>query len=341
MAPKISVIIPVYNVEKYLPQCLDSLLAQTSPDWEAICIDDGSTDGSWNILQQYTEKDSRFKIKKQVNAGQGAARQKAIEMAAGELLGFLDADDWLEPVWAERLCAYQHKTSADVMMFTYKEFDEQKKCLAFPLSADVRLGHTKVENEQSGCYIFRFKEHKQIHWVHYTMWDKAFRREFVQSHKIKMGIGRMGEDIPFVMDAMLSTEKIFYLDEGLYVYRKRPGSSMSAMYDRSAIIDNIQIVESILAKHCLQVELEDSYKEFAAEHACSHYIHLPESAKQLYCDAIESKLMIGCQKYIFDKLIKENDLKLNFLEKIMSIKNTYQNGKKIKVITIAGLRYYI
>ena len=106
MTPFFSIIIPVYNVAPYLRECLDSVLAQTFGDWEAICVDDGSTDGSGAILDEYAAKDARFKVIHQVNAGVSAARNKALDEARGEWVGFLDADDvwaneWLAEIAAE------------------------------------------------------------------------------------------------------------------------------------------------------------------------------------------------------------------------------------------------
>lgn len=94
MLPKISIIIPVYNAEKYLHECLDSVVSQTFKDIEIICIDDGSADNSYQVLQGYADKDSRFVILQQENKGAGAARNKGIEIAKGEFLAFLDSDDY-------------------------------------------------------------------------------------------------------------------------------------------------------------------------------------------------------------------------------------------------------
>lgn len=93
----LTVIIPAYNAEKYLPQCLDSVIGQTLKDIEVICVDDGSTDGSASVLQAYTQKDSRISVLTQGNSGQSAARNRALEKAKGAYVQFLDADDWLDP----------------------------------------------------------------------------------------------------------------------------------------------------------------------------------------------------------------------------------------------------
>ena len=99
MTPFFSIIIPVYNVAPYLRECLDSVLAQTFTDWEAICVDDGSTDGSGSILDEYAARDSRFRIIHQPNAGVSAARNKGLDVAKGEWVAFLDGDDIWEKSW--------------------------------------------------------------------------------------------------------------------------------------------------------------------------------------------------------------------------------------------------
>ena len=96
---KLAILIPVYNAEKYLRECLDSVLAQTFPDWEAICVDDGSTDGSGAILDEYAAKDGRFRVIHQKNAGVSAARNAALDVAKGEWVCFVDADDVIDRDW--------------------------------------------------------------------------------------------------------------------------------------------------------------------------------------------------------------------------------------------------
>lgn len=93
--PKISIIVPVYKVEKYLHRCLDSIVAQTFTDWECILVDDGSPDGSGKICDEYAEKDGRFKVFHQENQGVSAARNKGLDNAKGEWIGFVDSDDWV------------------------------------------------------------------------------------------------------------------------------------------------------------------------------------------------------------------------------------------------------
>ena len=112
--PVISVIIPVYNAEKYLEKCLNSVIKQTLKDIEIICINDGSTDGSLNILQKYSEKDKRFIIIDQKNSGQSVARNKGLSVAKGEFIGFVDSDDWIDDDFYEKLYDAAIEYKADI-----------------------------------------------------------------------------------------------------------------------------------------------------------------------------------------------------------------------------------
>ena len=112
--PQVSVVVPVYNVEKYLARCLDSLIAQTERNLEIICVDDGSTDGSAAILADYAAKDPRIQVMTQPNAGQAVARNRGMDAATGEFLCFVDSDDAAHPRLVERLLSAINETGADI-----------------------------------------------------------------------------------------------------------------------------------------------------------------------------------------------------------------------------------
>lgn len=122
--PKISIIIPIYNVEKYINKCLDSLINQTLEELEFICINDGSTDNSLNILNNYVKNDSRFIVINQSNQGQGIARNNGIKIAKGEYIAFVDPDDWLENSTFEKVYNLAIENSANVVQFNYLEYND-------------------------------------------------------------------------------------------------------------------------------------------------------------------------------------------------------------------------
>ena len=118
MSVKVSVILPVYNVSEYLRQCMDSIVGQTLKDIEIICVDDGSTDDSLEILKEYEAKDKRVKVIEQKNAGAGAARNNGLAIATGEYLSFLDSDDFFEPDMLEK--AYEKGKSANAQGVVFR-----------------------------------------------------------------------------------------------------------------------------------------------------------------------------------------------------------------------------
>ena len=120
--PKVSVIIPVYNTEKYLRECLDSVVNQTLRDIEIICVDDGSTDNSLAILREYETKDSRIKVLTQENINAGAARNKGLSEATGEFLSFLDSDDFFEPDAIERMYECAKSRNAEIVVYQVSTF---------------------------------------------------------------------------------------------------------------------------------------------------------------------------------------------------------------------------
>lgn len=121
----LTVIIPAYNAEKYLPQCLDSVIGQTLKDIEVICVDDGSTDGSASVLQAYAQKDSRISVLTQGNSGQSAARNRALEKAKGAYVQFLDADDWLDPDCCRVLSGQAAAGKLDMLSMAAVSYEEE------------------------------------------------------------------------------------------------------------------------------------------------------------------------------------------------------------------------
>ena len=122
---KISVIVPIYNDDRYLHECLDSIINQTFEDIEIICVNDGSTDESLNILKQYESRDCRVKVISQENKGVGAARNAGIKIASGEYIYFIDADDFLELTGLEEMYDLSQQMDLDLLIFKLVTFDDE------------------------------------------------------------------------------------------------------------------------------------------------------------------------------------------------------------------------
>lgn len=223
---KLSVIMPVYNVAKYLPMCLDSIICQTLDDIEIICVNDGSTDESLSVLQEYKEKDSRIIIIDKKNEGSGVARNTALAIAQGEYVYFVDGDDWLD--------------NDSVLKMLYE------KAMADELDILIFGGLSCYEKEgqifkSKGGYSLKGLDRKYINRVFSsndiekdvfkfpsTAWTKLYRRKFLIDNDIKFQLIKVGQDqLPF-FHSMILAERIEVIEEFPYCYRKnRVGSAMT------------------------------------------------------------------------------------------------------------------
>lgn len=210
---KFSVIVPVYNAAPYLGTCLDSLSRQTCRDWEAICVDDGSTDGSGTILDEYAMKDARFRVVHQKNAGVSAARNAALGLATGEWVCFLDADDLFQPWILQHVVdALGHEPLADVVVFKTMFFDEK--------------GSVPHSTTSSGAIVQIIDSRREVDIRNAGGFfcEKAYRRSLIGD--VRFMPYRVGEDLLYELEVMVRSNKTLELDSIGYCYRQRVGSAM-------------------------------------------------------------------------------------------------------------------
>ena len=218
---KLSVIIPIYNVEKYIPQCLDSILNQAFKDFEIICVNDGSSDNSLSVLQSYKAKDDRIIIIDKKNEGSGIARNAGLSIAKGDYIYFIDGDDWVEENVFDKIIAKADELNTDILIFGGLSYYEGKGKKG-GYSADKLP--KKYLNK-----VFSAKDiKKDIFKFPSTAWTKLYKRDFLIKNNIKF------QDIKFAHDqlsffySMIKAERIALLPENIYCYRKnRKGSAMT------------------------------------------------------------------------------------------------------------------
>lgn len=221
----ISIIVPVYNVEQYLRQCLDSLLAQTFGDIEIICVDDGSTDASGTILNDYAHADSRLRVITQPNSGVSAARNRGIEESRGEWLIFVDSDDWMDTDTCETAVNAALGSNADVVFWSYvREFESGKQSPRFLIDRDsefegenASLLHRKI----FGPVKEELRNPALLHsWG--TVWGKLYSRKSINEVKfINIRIVGSAEDALFNADVFNRVQKAVYINKAMYHYRKQ------------------------------------------------------------------------------------------------------------------------
>lgn len=226
--PKISVIIPVYNAEEYLEECLNSVLGQSMKEIEVICINDGSTENSLNILKQFRGRDERVHIISQDNESAGAARNRGLEIARGEYLSFLDADDFFESHMLSTAYEKAKKYEADIVVFRSNQFDEKKKSYCestwtikdqYIPNIDV-FSHKDVKENFFDCFIG---------WT----WDKLFRTKFIRENNIFFQNQKSINDLLFVYSALSKAERISIVQEILVHKRINNSNSISTNYSKS------------------------------------------------------------------------------------------------------------
>lgn len=273
---KVSVIIPVYNVEKYLRQCMDSIVGQTLQEIEIICVNDSSTDSSLSILEEYAAQDERVRVITQKNAGAGAARNTGMAAASGKYLSFLDSDDFFERDMLEKAYALAEEDQADFVVYKSDQY------------------HTEKEEFNAVSWVVREKEIPPYHpFSHRQMtdnifkvfvgwaWDKLYRREFVEQHQLKFQEQRTSNDMLFVFSAVALAKRISVLPQALAHQRRDAKDSLSKTRENSwwCFYDALKALRKRLVEEDLYWELEKDYINYALHFSLWNYDTLAEPTK--------------------------------------------------------------
>ena len=214
LKPKVavSISVPIYNAEKYLPQCIDSLVNQTLENIEIILVDDGSTDSSGLMCDRYAERDSRIKVVHKKNGGLASARQVGLEEASGDFFCVCDADDWVELTMYEELYKKAVEASADIVMCDYfAEYGNgitRASCYGREISKNNKKLIDDALNSLFPC----------------SVWSKMYKREIFEKYNLIWEPGiNMGEDFLMTLKILQNPVQIVYLPMNLYHYRRMPG----------------------------------------------------------------------------------------------------------------------
>ena len=222
--PLISIIIPVYNVEDYIRPCLDSILAQTYTNFEAILVDDGSKDGSGRICDEYAEKDSRFVVVHKENEGVAKARITAFEHSKGELITFIDSDDYVSPLYLEKLSKPIIEEDADMVSCDYY-YDKNGKITE---STGFLTGtYTGDSLKDLISNHFFYDKILKTYGIPCFLWTKMIKKEFVLEG-LEIGLGLWyGEDQLGVFCMLQKCKKLIVIHERLYFYMIHEGQAIS------------------------------------------------------------------------------------------------------------------
>ena len=219
MTEKITVIIPVYNVENYLNKCLDSVLKQTYKNLEIIVVNDGSTDNSGGICQEYAQKDSRIIYIEKENGGLSDARNAGLDRMTGSYVTFVDSDDWIEQDYVEVLYNKLTEHQADVSVGNYYSYNEDEGMYYFHINGDSY--YEKVfDNVSIFENLYESQEMKSFALI--SAWGKLYKASLFDY--IRFDKGKLGEDGYMNQKLYLLVQKVIYINQGLYAYRQRSGS---------------------------------------------------------------------------------------------------------------------
>ena len=227
----ISVIIPIYNVEKYLEKALESLMYQTFKDIEIICVDDGSTDNSGYICERMARTDSRIKVIHQENQRAGASRNAGMALATGKYIGFMDGDDWLHPNFLEVLFRLCEDNKCDIAQCGFDMVWSERGIIAADYCEAVIVKGTDMA----------LRNYLSVDgWRNIVVWNKLYRREWLIKLNVKFPYGKWHEDEYFTYKALYNADSVAITECPLYYYRQRSDSFMGIGFTLDKALDRIE-----------------------------------------------------------------------------------------------------
>lgn len=237
--PLISVLIPVYNAQKFLTSCLDSVCSQSYSNIEIICVDDGSTDASFNLLKQYAQKDSRIQVFHQDNLGVGVTRNRCLSESKGEFVAFVEADDRIVPSYVETLLREATQFQADIVRCCWKEvLNGKTKKAGCSSKRNLPIGDGISKRMMAGYYDS-------------MVWCKLIKRELITQNHLQFNEQVVCEDLSFAILLFIFANKIVSISDQLYIYCRDNTHSITKHNDRVlwGRLENLCYVAHVLQRH--------------------------------------------------------------------------------------------
>lgn len=330
--PKVSVIVPCYNIEEYIKECLDSLVTQTLKDIEIICVDDGSTDGTRAFLLEYAKKETRLTIVEQENSGLSIARNVGVRNAQGEYICFVDSDDLLELAALEELYYEAEKNKLDILFYDGESFFESED---IKLRKPNYVGYYIRKKDYSGitnarklmCEMFENKEYRSSSCM------QIIKRQFFLDNDLWFHPGIVHEDNPFTFKGMLCAECASHVSKAYYLRRVRENSIMTK---QKTFSNSYGYFASFL--DMWNVSRQIDYTEEQSDTIAGLLVQMLNSARSSY------RQMESDEKYMFECLdaVERNlflQLVVNYERQLLNInrweKKTFQLEKKLKKIKMS------
>lgn len=327
--PKVSVIIPVYNVKQYLRQCLDSVINQTLKDIEIICVDDGSTDGSEYILDEYAAKDQRIHVFHKTNSGYGHTMNMGLDLATGEYIGIIESDDYAELNMFESLFNKAYELQTDMVksdFFNYYNFGDYYHCVYNNINADKD--------------IVNIYDDVSIINANASIWSAIYRREFLLTNNIRFNetAGASYQDTSFYVKCLLAASRIGYVRKAFLHYRRdNSGSSVHSKNKIYCICDEYEEIEKYISIH---MKDEMIIRSIIQESKFSRYMwnlhRLGIEHKMNFLNHFISEFQEAKNEGILNKIYWSEDL-WHELDKMLSDKKMYINN----YLNVVQNKYFI
>ncbi|MDO4583203.1 MAG: glycosyltransferase [Planctomycetia bacterium] len=273
--PKISIIIPVYNVEKYLRECLNSVVNQTIQEIEIICVNDGSTDGSAAILEEYAAKDKRIQILTQENGGLSVARNAGMDVAKGEYVAFVDSDDYIDLQLYERVYTKAIVSDAEMTVFFFYRIENSQivpgysmlGISPFPITEECEKIKTILHSGNSACSIL-------------------YKNSFLKENNLRFVPGLIWEDNVFNSLSAYKANKIVFCFERGYYYRQRPGSTTQCRSNHFKWLETMKTFFDNFQGVNLQPETRLFLSSYKLKQLYESYHHLPLFLKRSFAKKV-------------------------------------------------------
>ena len=301
----LSIIIPIFNAEKYLEKCIDSILEQRYTEYELILVDDGSIDKSAQMCDEYADKDNRVIVIHKENGGLSDARNTGVKVTKGEYIFFIDSDDFLDDNKAlEKIVNRLKKSNADVLNFGFKKYyaNEDKEYNYFKIDKNMPIEYCKDEKG------FEFLMQNSLYIA--SAWNKVIRRQLFEKSDLSFKKGIYSEDIDWCARLLIVAKKFDFINESFYCYRQREGSISKSISNKNLK----DLKDAIVICYDMSKDLQGDFKNDYLSYVAYQY------ATFLVCQA-KVKLNQENKTYI------DQMRKYSFLLK-------YSNNKKVRILYI-------
>ncbi|MDV4150428.1 glycosyltransferase [Clostridium sp. AL.422] len=321
----ISIILPIYNVEKYLQECLESILNQSYKDYELIIVDDGSKDNSLKIVNSYKEKFKNLVILTQENKGVSVARNLALSYANGDYISFVDSDDFLDEKMLEKVMKIALKTDAEIVITNYYLYYNKENIIKF-LKDMPYFGF--YDSSEIIDMMLKYKIQGQL-------WNKIFKRSLLNDNGFEFERGRYIQDIFPVFKIIYNAKKIAYIDKALYFYRQREGSTVHKKnekltedyyYAMQCVINYIEEKQINVSKNSLRI-----FKIYVLSYFIYHYTNENiRNSYKTYKKSHYKDLNICIKEFLFLKEVYVRDKlrivlwKLGIFNYLKKVKKSYE-----------------